>query len=305
MSDAFAQASAATPAIAVPVLDGATEAMAIPDFAGLAPAAPSADPISPPSTAAKPAHAPRPAVKPVNWLGPAAAAAVVGGLVWFGMPAGDAQVDAETTHASVVTTSASVPVAPPVTQNSAPQNPSPRSATLQSPLPLKPAPKPTTPKTASSSQPLPAQPVEAPSAEAPIAPVSFTSVKLMRFVNEQASTLDVVLQFHDAELVAFLHGGADPVTRVAYSGIAAATYVYAKDPQWNDAASAPRRVNVPGLVLRKRHWLVLQTQHSYAILQLDNDNWSNVLKTLEARTGVVVGRPIAPAKTRQAGLPNR
>ena len=314
MSDALSRAIALTPATAAPVIDGATEAMAIPDFAALPAAATKTPPAAPQNSV--PTTAPKTATKTARssdrafvqqrlgrWLGAAAAAAVIGGVMWFGMPGQEARIDAHSDQVSNLATPPSAPIETPAPLAPAAANPEPQKVALQDALPPKAVPK------TSGAKPLGRRgsaPVTAPPVTAPVAPVSYTSVKLMKFANDQASTLDVVLQFHDGELVAFLPGGADPITRVSYSGIASATYVYAKEPQWNDAASAPRkRVNVPGIVLRKRHWLVLQTQNSYAILQLDNENWSDVLKTFETRTGVSVGRPVDPAKPPQAGLPNR
>ena len=127
-----------------------------------------------------------------------------------------------------------------------------------------------------------------------MAPALFDNVKLLTVSGTRTSATDVVLTFSSGALIALARGGTDPLARVSYRGIATATYVYARDPQWNPQASAPAdKINVPGILGRRRHWLVVQTGETYAILQLDDRNWSDVLKTFEERTGVTVGRPQA------------
>jgi len=82
------------------------------------------------------------------------------------------------------------------------------------------------------------------------------------------------------------------VTALRYPQIAKATYVRARDPQWDPLLSAPAgKIDVPGILGRSRHWLVLQSKDAYVILRLDGEDRLDVLKAFEERTGLVVERP--------------
>jgi hypothetical protein len=92
-------------------------------------------------------------------------------------------------------------------------------------------------------------------------------------------------------------GGA-AILSIPYARLAHATYVKAKDPKWypDPALSMPPDgVDIPGFMRGARHWLVLQTRTNYVILRLDDSDFSQILDTVESRTGIKVDRP-APGK---------
>ena len=47
---------------------------------------------------------------------------------------------------------------------------------------------------------------------------------------------------------------------------------------------------MPGFIRTSKHWLTLQTKTGYLILRLDDSNFSKVIDTVEARSGVKVDR---------------
>ena len=53
------------------------------------------------------------------------------------------------------------------------------------------------------------------------------------------------------------------------------------------------KIDVPGILGRARHWLVLQGADRYLILRLDGDDRLDVLKAFEERARIVIDRPTA------------
>lgn len=102
-----------------------------------------------------------------------------------------------------------------------------------------------------------------------------------------------VLLFFGSGLISLVAMNDQGAGNVPYKDLVAATYVRAKDPKWDTRLPGPPdNLDVPGGVFRSaRHWLVIQTRGAYAILRLEDSNWTSVLATLEARTGVKVARP--------------
>jgi len=79
------------------------------------------------------------------------------------------------------------------------------------------------------------------------------------------------------------------IATIPYRQIAKATYVRARDPRWDPLLSAPAdKINVPGVLGKPRHWLVVQTKQTYAIFRLDGNDWADVLAAFTARTAVPI-----------------
>ena len=96
---------------------------------------------------------------------------------------------------------------------------------------------------------------------------------------------DVLLTFSGDAVTAVAQRGGLAIAAFPYSGISNVTYARAKNPQWDPRFAGPvGKIDVSGLLDRARHWLVIQTAATYAILRLDGDDWSQVLQTLQART---------------------
>ena len=125
-----------------------------------------------------------------------------------------------------------------------------------------------------------------------MAPAIFRDAKLLLVNGRRTTSLEVLLTFSDDQMLAAPSGGSAPVAAVPYDRIKKASYVHAKDPQWDPRLSAPAEaIDVPGILGRSQHWLVVQTDDLYTILQLSANDWRTVLKILEDRTGVTVDRP--------------
>jgi hypothetical protein len=156
---------------------------------------------------------------------------------------------------------------------------------------------------------------ERPAAEVPdlqptVPLTQFSNVKLLVVNDGRTKESGVLLTFSNRRLEAMPREGGTPAAILPYGGIAKATYVHARDPQWDPQLSSPAgKINVPGILGRLRHWLVVQTRTDHAILRLDGPDWAQVLTTFTARTGVAIDRPLAADRQRpesdQLGRPNR
>ena len=125
----------------------------------------------------------------------------------------------------------------------------------------------------------------------------FPEVKLLSVDGRRTATKDVVLALSGAEISALSAENHEPLATVPYARIARATYVHAGNPRWHPQASAPAgQIDVPGILGRARHWLVLQTNDSYTILRLDGPARLEILKALEGRSGRTIDRPIGAEK---------
>ena len=123
-------------------------------------------------------------------------------------------------------------------------------------------------------------------------PSAFGKVKLFTMDRERTSNRDVVMHLSTDRLALLPNDGGPPVMALPYRQIQRATYVHARDPQWDPSlGSPPEKMGGSGVFSRARHWLVVQTKNSCAILQLDAEQWSNIVQTFERRTGLTVTRP--------------
>lgn len=121
---------------------------------------------------------------------------------------------------------------------------------------------------------------------------SFDNVKLLMMDGSRTRSHNVLLNLSRKEMTVLPNDGGAPLTVIPYRQVVKATYVHARDPRWDPSLRAPAgKLNVPGVLGRARHWLVVQTTDRYAILQLNEDRWLNVLQTLELRTGLRIDRP--------------
>jgi len=276
--EAFARAIGEAPSqvtpIAVPVLER-TEVMERPDFSQ----PPSAAPQAIVTKAPKSSH---------TASAIAVAVAVLAGAVWMLAPFGAGAADAQDDPASV----ASLPEVKP---DSAPTT-VPMSATVDSGVAPAPTLTPDASKAAAtSSRAKPTPPPAAGSAppKPVLPPVSFKSVKLLTVNGARSTASDAALLFDEAEISVQSADKKVGATALPYPQIAKATYVHARDPHWDPLLSAPAgKIDVPGILGRSRHWLVLQSKDAYVILRLDGDDRLNVLKAFEERTGIVVERPV-------------
>jgi hypothetical protein len=122
--------------------------------------------------------------------------------------------------------------------------------------------------------------------------------KLLSVNNGRAQYVDVTVRLSDADVEVLPRAGGAPITTMRYAGITT-TYVHADNPQWNaDLASPPTKVNVPGILGRAGHWLVMQTRGNYAILRLTDKDSRTMLAAFESRSKKSVWRPQDEAAAR-------
>jgi serine/threonine protein kinase len=275
--EAFARAIGEVPSqvtpIAVPALER-TEVMVRPDFS------------QPPSTAPQPIATNAPKRSHTTSLTMAVAAAVLVGVVWMLAPFGAATSDAQDDPPIVASTAEEKPGNAPTT--------APMSATVNTGG--APAPTPTTDpaKAAAASSPAKPTPLPPGGPPNPVLPrASFKNVKLLTVSGSRTAASDAALLFSEAEVSVESSDTKVGTTALRYPQIAKATYVHARDPQWDPLLSAPAgKIDVPGILPRARHWLVVQSKDAYVILRLDGDDRLDVLKAFEERTGMVVERPV-------------
>jgi len=120
---------------------------------------------------------------------------------------------------------------------------------------------------------------------------SFSDVKLLAVNGSRTSTSDVRVHFSNEEISVEAPNRKAAPAVLTYRGITKATYTHEKDPKWDPALSGPAgKINVPGILGRARHWLVLQGPDNYLILRLDGDDRLAVMKAFEERARIAIDR---------------
>jgi serine/threonine protein kinase len=120
---------------------------------------------------------------------------------------------------------------------------------------------------------------------------SFSDVKLLAVNGSRAATSDVRVHLSNEEISVEAPNGKAAPAVLTYRGITKATYTHEKDPKWDPALSGPAgKINVPGILGRARHWLVLQGPDNYLILRLDGDDRQAVMKAFEERARIAIDR---------------
>jgi eukaryotic-like serine/threonine-protein kinase len=251
-----------------------TEVMQRPDF--------SQRPASPQSVVAS-AHG----RSRIPRLAVAAVATVLSGAIWMFGPFGAATPGASNDPSGKGSTLDAKPAAEPTAV------PAPSSSDAGGAPAPTPAPQPVKTGATSSRGETSTVPAAANAAKPVLPPASFKNVKVLAVNGSRTTAADAALHFSEAEISVRSSDTKLGVTALFYPEIAKATYVHARDPQWDPLLSGPAgKIDVPGILRRARHWLVLQSRDAYVILRLDGEDRLDVLKAFEDRTGLVVERPI-------------
>ena len=193
---------------------------------------------------------------------------------------------ASTALASAEPTSQADSVAPPPVAETGVKESQPKAGADESPL---------TTKVADLARVRPAAaaaPAPAESSARPTLPTaSFSDVKLLAVNGSRTSTSDVRVHFSNEEISVEAPNRKAAPAVLTYRGITKATYTHEKDPKWDPALSGPAgKINVPGILGRARHWLVLQGPDNYLILRLDGDDRLAVMKAFEERARIAIDR---------------
>jgi serine/threonine protein kinase len=220
------------------------------------------------------------------WLMLFGAAAVVAGGFWIFGSDRVASSDASNEATIAVAPLAEDQPLPPITVSRPPKDDGAGAAApTATPDPAKTAVVSSRPK----ATPLPA----AEPAKPALPDASFKNVKLLTVNGTRTTASDAALHFAEADVSVQSSDAKVGVTALRYPEIAKATYVHARDPKWDPLLSGPAgKIDVPGILGRARHWLVVQSKDAYVILRLDGDDRLDVLKAFEERTGIVVERTV-------------
>jgi len=151
---------------------------------------------------------------------------------------------------------------------------------------------------ASAASVLPAAPVAdvpvpiEPSLPADAAPsVEIANVKVLVIQGRRATDHDVTLNLGNGRIVAVGQRDGTPLVTWPYQAVTAATYVHARTPRWSpDFAAPPSDLDVGGVFRSSRHYLTLQNANEFVILRLEDANIIQVIRELEARTGLSIPR---------------
>jgi hypothetical protein len=117
----------------------------------------------------------------------------------------------------------------------------------------------------------------------------FPGATLNLLVDGERQEVEVFVGF-DRHALLVLDERGMTLKDLPYSNIKVVEYTYSRSAHWKVfAAGAPDVSSASG----NRHWLMVQTQDDYALLNLDNDNYQSAIAAFESRTGRKV-EPAAP-----------
>lgn len=121
---------------------------------------------------------------------------------------------------------------------------------------------------------------------------SYSNVKFFAVLKEKSTRdTDVVLNFINGQVMVMPRNGGQAIATVPYRRILKATYTLGRDPKWDESLPGPPAgMDVGSFMRQTRHWLVVQGAEAYAVLRLDDNNFKQILETLEQRTGLKVER---------------
>ena len=110
----------------------------------------------------------------------------------------------------------------------------------------------------------------------------FTNAKLNLQVGEKKKEVDASLKYTDAALLITDRKTGVTIKTFAYPTIKTMEYSYSKSPRWKTAIFvSPLFLFTSG----KKHWLAVQGEGDYAVMQLDKTNFKLILAALETKTG--------------------
>ena len=121
----------------------------------------------------------------------------------------------------------------------------------------------------------------------------FTNLRVLVVEGRRATDPEALVNFSNGQIAILSQRGSSAIATIPYSSVVAATYVRARNPQWNKSlAGPPDNLDVPGGIFSgAKHWLTLQLASGYWILRLDDSNWQRIIEAIETRTSVKVDRP--------------
>lgn len=124
--------------------------------------------------------------------------------------------------------------------------------------------------------------------------ITFENVRLLRVNGRNGQDFDAEVRFGNGAIVVVPKRAGTDQLSVPYRELLRATYAREANPRWapdTGLATPPQGLDVPGIGLRSRHWLVLQGAAWYIILSLSDNNWEQLLHIVTERTRVTIDKP--------------
>lgn len=110
---------------------------------------------------------------------------------------------------------------------------------------------------------------------------SFPKVRLNIQEGEKKKEIDAIVR-HEADGLTITDKKGATLKKLTYAEIKSAEYSYSKSPRYKAAIFvSPLFLFTSG----KKHWLMLQGERDYALMQLDKSNYRLVLASFEAKSG--------------------
>ena len=107
---------------------------------------------------------------------------------------------------------------------------------------------------------------------------------------------DAVLHFGNGQFIITIKGNNVQLASLPYKRITHATYARSRDPLWDSSLASPPKdfdasTGVGALLSRSpKHWLVLQGTDHVEVLRLGDNNFKQIMDTVESRLGIKIDR---------------
>ena len=120
---------------------------------------------------------------------------------------------------------------------------------------------------------------------------SFPGVRAIVVAGKKGEERDAELRFAAGEITVVDTRSATPIVVLRYRDLVRAIYTRARAPRWDKSfAAPPADLDLPGggIFRSARHWLVLQSNTTFAILRLNDGDWRGIIEKVTERTGLRV-----------------
>ncbi|HEX5215596.1 MAG TPA: serine/threonine-protein kinase [Vicinamibacterales bacterium] len=120
---------------------------------------------------------------------------------------------------------------------------------------------------------------------------SFPGVRAIVIAGKKGEERDAELRFAAGEITVVDTRAATPIVVLRYRDLVRAIYTRARAPRWDKSfAAPPADLDLPGggIFRSARHWLVLQSNTTFAIVRLNDGDWRAIIERVTERTGLRV-----------------
>jgi hypothetical protein len=128
----------------------------------------------------------------------------------------------------------------------------------------------------------------------PAAHDAFNNVKMVIQNGDKSGATEVTLSLEADRLVVQPKRGGDALKAFPYPDIKAADYSFSKHPRWRSGIVVAAAVGVFALPVffmkGKKHWLTVRTERDSAVFRLNKNNYEQILRAFEVRSGQKVQR---------------